>query len=79
VALASLLPTPKDDPETVSNSLQPDGLITEAKLRELERRNMLKALQITNWKISGPNGAATLLGLKPSTFTYRMKVLKIEK
>lgn len=70
---------PKYDGEIVSNSLQPDGLMTETKLRELERSNMLQALKMTSWKISGPNGAATLIGLKPSTFTYRMKVLKIEK
>ena len=30
-------------------------------------------------RISGGGGAAELLGLKPSTLSYRMKVLKIEK
>jgi len=45
---------------------------------------MAKALQTAvarhaNWQIWGDGGAAELLGLKPSTLTYRMKVFGIHK
>ncbi len=54
-----------------------EGLLTQADLRDMERNNMLKALDLSNWKISGSSGAAALLGLKPSTLTYRMSILNI--
>ncbi|MCF6208422.1 MAG: Fis family transcriptional regulator, partial [Ghiorsea sp.] len=54
-----------------------EGLLTQADLRDVERNNMLKALDLSNWKISGSSGAAVLLGLKPSTLAYRMNTLKI--
>jgi len=57
---------------------QPD-LLTHAALRDIEKNNMLKALDLSHWKISGPSGAAALVGLKPSTFTYRMKILNIAR
>lgn len=50
-----------------------DRVLTEAEIRELERRNMLRALEQCGWRVSGPDGAAKLLGLKPSTFTDRMR------
>ncbi len=49
------------------------AVMTEAELRELERDNMLAALRICDWRVSGPEGAARLLGIKPTTFTDRMK------
>ncbi len=53
-------------------------LLNETALRQLERESMLKALLLSDGKISGPNGAAALIGVKPSTFTYRMKALNIQ-
>jgi len=40
---------------------------------------MLSALKLTNWRVSGPEGAAVLVGLKSSTFVDRMKKFKIAK
>lgn len=40
---------------------------------------MIAVLRHANWRIWGSEGAAELLGLKPSTLTYRMKVLGIRK
>lgn len=54
-------------------------LLTGAALRDIERNNILKALDMTGWKISGPHGAAALIGLKPSTLSYRMKILNVER
>ncbi len=53
--------------------------ITDAEIREYEKANMIAALRHTNWRIWGADGAAELLGLKPSTLTYRMKVFNIRK
>ncbi len=47
-----------------------DRLIT---LEENERRHILKALEATDGKISGPGGAAEVLGINPSTLRTRMK------
>jgi PAS domain S-box-containing protein len=48
-------------------------------MEELERKNLIRALELTGWRISGKDGAAHLLDLKPSTFTSRMKALRIQR
>ena len=48
-------------------------------MRELERKNTLLALEMAQWRVSGPSGAAKLLGVKPTTLTDRMKKLKLVK
>ena len=53
--------------------------MTEEELATLQKENMFAALQLTNWRVSGPDGAAQLVGLKPSTFTDRMKKLELTK
>jgi transcriptional regulator with GAF, ATPase, and Fis domain len=52
-------------------------VLSEQQIRQLERENMLRALRLCNWQVSGPDGAARLLGVAPSTFSYRMKQLEI--
>ena len=52
---------------------------TAGELRELERVNILQALEQCGWKISGETGAARVLGLAPSTLTSRMKSLGIHR
>jgi DNA-binding NtrC family response regulator len=61
------------------NDLTSGEVIPEASWRELERRNLLNALRQSNWKISGKNGAAELLDIKPSTLESRMKTFAIER
>jgi formate hydrogenlyase transcriptional activator len=46
-------------------------------LRGVEREAILEALRKTNGRISGPGGAAALLGLKRTTLQYRMRLLNI--
>ena len=48
-------------------------------LSEFERRYILKVLKTTNWRVSGAKGAATLLGLPPSTLYGKMKKLRIKR
>src|SRR5215467_419720 len=56
------------------------GLIRTAKeLEDLERGNIVRALDVANWKVSGEKGAAKLLGINASTLSSRMKALKIQK
>ena len=53
--------------------------VTDAEIREIEKTNMIAALCHVDWRIWGDDGAAELLGLKPSTLTYRMKAFGIKK
>ena len=55
------------------------AFLTAAEFRQRERANIVRALEQAGWKVSGPGGAAELLGLKPTTLGYRMKALKIQK
>jgi len=48
-------------------------------LADIEREHIKKILGKTLWKISGPGGAASFLGLKPTTLRHRMKKLGINK
>jgi len=48
-------------------------------LKRQERDVMLKALEQTNWKIYGDDGAAALLGLKPTTLASRIKKLGLQR
>jgi len=44
---------------------------------EVERRHILAVLEQTRWVIEGPEGAANILKLNPSTIRSRMKRLGI--
>jgi PAS domain S-box-containing protein len=48
-------------------------------LNEAEREHILRALEATGWRINGPNGAAAMLKLHPSTLRFRMKKLGLTK
>ncbi len=55
------------------------SVLPVARIRDLERRNIINALRQCNGKVSGTGGAAALLGLKPSTLSYQMKAFGIER
>jgi PAS domain S-box-containing protein len=52
---------------------------TAKELEELERQNIMAALESADWKIAGAKGAAQLLGMKPTTLSSRIKALGIER
>ena len=68
----------------------PDDLITGQQLSspefgsaisldEVQRQHIQAILEKTNGKIEGPDGAAAILGLKPSTLRHRMKKLGVKR
>ncbi|MCD8567275.1 MAG: sigma 54-interacting transcriptional regulator [Geovibrio sp.] len=60
-------------------SSQPEQIITESNiaLDHVMKAYILKTLHQTNWRISGKNGAAYILGIHPNTLRHRMKKLGI--
>src|SRR5215472_6402096 len=48
-------------------------------MEEAERQHILRALKQTEWRIAGPKGAATLLGMKRTTLQARMRKLGIRR
>jgi len=48
-------------------------------IEELEKQNLILALNATDWRVSGENGAARLLGMNASTLSSRMKALGIKR
>jgi formate hydrogenlyase transcriptional activator len=50
-----------------------------ATLEDADRQHILRALRQTNWRIAGPQGAATLLGMKRTTLQARIRKLGIKR
>jgi formate hydrogenlyase transcriptional activator len=50
-----------------------------ATLEEAERQHILRALRQTEWRIAGPKGAASVLGMKRTTLQARMRKLNIRR
>jgi chemotaxis protein methyltransferase CheR len=48
-------------------------------LEEVERDHIVRVLEHTNWKVSGKNGAAEILGLNRSTLRARIRKLGIHQ
>lgn len=48
-------------------------------LEEMERAYIIEVLEKCNWRVSGDNGAAKLLDLRPSTLYSKIKRLGIQK
>jgi len=59
-------------PKRISVSATEAGTLEKA-----ERQHIIEALEKTGWRIKGRNGAAELLGLKPSTLYTKMEKLGI--
>lgn len=65
--------------ETKAQSGDAGDVMTEAEIRALMRRNTIAALEARHWRVSGPNGAANLLGLKPSTLSDRIRKMGLTR
>lgn len=62
-----------------SENIQNDRILTEPEMIELEKKNIIKALNVTDWKVSGKDGAAALLQIPPTTLSSRMTKLGIKR
>jgi PAS domain S-box-containing protein len=60
-------------------SFETEGIRTIQDLEKLEKANIIRALEATNGKVAGENGAARLLGMKQSTLASRIKTLGISR
>jgi PAS domain S-box-containing protein len=65
---------PSNQPEAPASRIY-----TLEEMQELEKANILRALETSGWQISGTQGAARLLGIPSSTLSSRMKSLSITR
>jgi len=65
----------------LSSSLTSSASLTSSisTMEEAERQHILRALKHTQWRIAGPKGAATILGMKRTTLQARMRKLGIRR
>ena len=70
--------TPTRITDSVIERLEPEFL-TEPELQRRERENLLTVLEKTDWKIKGADGAAELLGVKPTTLLSRIKKMRLRR
>jgi len=48
-------------------------------MEEVEREHIRRVLEMTGWRVRGRNGAAEMLGIKPTTLESRMARLGISR
>ena len=65
--------------EPVRRSVMPAVVDEPQTLVDVQRAHILRMLQLTNWRIEGPSGAAKVLGLCASTLRTRMRKLGIHR
>jgi PAS domain S-box-containing protein len=63
------------EPENPVPDLGPTQVLTEADRRARDRENIRAALRASGGKVFGANGAAALLGVKPTTLASRIRSL----
>lgn len=73
----TVLRAPISELETFSTHRGPNVPITG--LEELERDHILRVLEASDWVVGGRNGAAERLGMKRTSFLYRMRKLRINR
>lgn len=76
------LPDSGSKPTAAGTESEPaanDEILTETAFRELQKSNLHKALEQSGWRVSGKNGAAELLGLRPTTLADRMRSMGIRR
>jgi PAS domain S-box-containing protein len=55
------------------------GVLTEKEMHDYQKKNLIAALKQTSWRVSGPNGAAELLGVKSTTLADRIRSFGIKR
>ena len=62
-----------------SETLPAQRPMRREELKRQERDNIIRALQLTKGKVFGSNGAAQLLGMKPTTLASRIAALGLKR
>jgi len=70
---------PRDSSPRPPAAATPARILSVLELEDLERANLLRALEAAGWKVAGGRGAAALLGMNPSTLNSRMRALGITR
>ncbi len=79
--LERALPASRDNIVTGLDPGAADGgaqVLSDKELKELERKNIVRALEKTGWKVAGKDGAAAILGIPTSTLNSKIKSLGID-
>jgi transcriptional regulator with GAF, ATPase, and Fis domain len=63
----------------VSREIAQPEFLTEPEIQRRERENLRIVLNKTGWKIKGADGAAELLGVKPTTLKSRIKKMGLRR
>jgi len=71
------LRTESDEEERVDRG--DSAVLTEKEIKEFQKANLIKALEQTNWRVSGSGGAAELLGVRPTTLADRIRSNNIKR
>jgi len=75
----SLPDRPFEEDIVITESTPKDEVLSEQEMREFQKANTLKALEQSRWKVSGPGGAAELLGVRPTTLADRIRTYQIKR
>ncbi len=73
----TVLRAPTSELEPLSAHQGPTMPITG--LEEVERDHIVRALEASNWRVGGRNGAAERLGTKRTSLLYKMRKLRISR
>ena len=68
-----------DGGESVAHEPETAGVMTEQQIKDLQKTNIIKALKLADWRVSGKGGAAELLGVRPTTLADRLRTYKIKR
>jgi transcriptional regulator with GAF, ATPase, and Fis domain len=79
LAYGSVQPLASDPMTETPPASAPEKLIRSEELKDLERDSIIAALERAHRRVSGPGGAAALLGVNPNTLTSRMRSLGIKR
>ncbi|HMU67266.1 MAG TPA: Fis family transcriptional regulator, partial [Cellvibrionaceae bacterium] len=70
---------PKTEAPQIAKPSEQRQVIADDDMHAQVKANMLAALEACNWKLFGEDGAAALLGLKPTTLASRIKRMGLKK
>jgi PAS domain S-box-containing protein len=77
--LEASMPAETGDVSAAQDEPGESGFLTEKEMRDFQRNNTITALEAANWRVSGPGGAADMLGVKPTTLADRIRTYGIRR